>query len=88
MSTNIQVGTFIFLFFWGLFVVYARIFIYVFIVKELVFTCVIYAATVYHQSERYIPHFCVTWVLVLEIHYPNNNSEVRRVQGDGNQPLR
>ena len=34
------------------------------IVKEILLTCVIYATTLYRQSERDIPHFCVTWVLL------------------------
>ena len=34
------------------------------IVKEIVFICAIYDATLYHQSERDIPNFYVTWVLM------------------------
>ena len=59
-----QVDTFILLLFCWSFGVYAVIFIYMVDLKEIVFTCVIYAATVYHQSERDIPNFCVTWFLL------------------------
>ena len=52
-----KVDNFIFLFFCCLFVVYDIRFIYVVIVKSIVFTCVIYYETLYHQSERNIPNF-------------------------------
>ena len=55
---------FIFPFFYLIFDVYDMMFIYMFIVKENLFTFVIYAATIYHQIERDIPNFCVTWVLL------------------------
>ena len=54
-----QVNIIIFLFLCLLFGVYARIFIYIVIVKQIVFTCVIYATTLYHQSERDIPIFAL-----------------------------
>ena len=57
--TKTQVDTFILLLFCCLFGVYAMICIYMVIVKEIVFTCVIYAATLYHQSERDITNFLV-----------------------------
>ena len=34
------------------------------VVREILFTCAICAANVYHQSELDIPNFCVTWVLM------------------------
>ena len=46
-TTKIQVGTFIFLFF-----VYAMRFISMFIVKEIIFTCVIYALTVCGTDQK------------------------------------
>ena len=57
MSTKIQVDTFILLLFCCLFGVYAMRFISVVVLKVIVFTPVIYATTVYHQSERNIPIF-------------------------------
>ena len=55
-----QVDTFILLLFCFLFGVYAIILLYMVIAKEILVICVIYAATVYHWSERGIPNFCVT----------------------------
>ena len=57
MRTKIQLNHFILLFLYCLFGVYAMIFIYMFIVKESLYICVIYAATLYHHSERYFPNF-------------------------------
>ena len=55
-----QVNTFIFPFFCCRFGVYDMRFIYMVIVKEIIFACVIYDATLYHQSQRDIHNFCVT----------------------------
>ena len=55
-----QVVTLILIFLYLLFGVYDMIFIYMVIVKEIVFTCIIYAANLYHQSELDVPNFCVT----------------------------
>ena len=52
IMTKMQVDNFIPFLFCCLFGVYPMRFIYMFIVKEIVFTCVIYAATLYYQSER------------------------------------
>ena len=57
MSTKMQVDAFIFLLFCCLFGVYVMIFIYMVIVKEILFICVIYSTTLYHHSERDIPNF-------------------------------
>ena len=62
--TKIQLDTFSFLFLCFCFGVYVIRFIYMFIVKEILFTRVIYAANLYHHSERDIPNFCMTWVLL------------------------
>ena len=62
--TKMQVDNFIFAFFFCLFGFYAMIFIYMVIVKEILFTFVIYAATVCQQSERGVPNFCVNLVLI------------------------
>ena len=64
MSTKMQVDTFIFLLFCCLFGVYIMRLIYMVIVKEILFTCVIYAVNLYHRSERDIPNFCMTLVLI------------------------
>ena len=57
MSTKIQVDTFMLPFFCCHFGFYAMRFISMVILKVNVFTSVIYATTVYHQSERNIPIF-------------------------------
>ena len=59
MRAKMQVDNFILLFFCCLFGVYSMRFIYMVIVKEIVFTCVIYAATISLQSERDIPNFAL-----------------------------
>ena len=53
-----------FLFIFCIFGVQDMKFIYMAIVKKIVFTCVIYAITVYHQIERVIPNVCATLVLL------------------------
>ena len=55
-----QVEDFILFYFCCLFGVFTTGFIYTVIAKEIVFTCVIYTAILYHQNERDIPSFCVT----------------------------
>ena len=55
--TNIQLDHLIFLFFCCLFSIYPMIFVYMDIVKEIVFACVIYAATIYHNNKRNIHYF-------------------------------
>ena len=59
-----QVNNFFLFFFCCIFGVYAMRFIYMVFVKEIVFTCVIYAVTLYHYSEHNITDFFVTWVLL------------------------
>ena len=39
-------------------------FIYMVIGEDILFTCIIYAAAVYHQSECDIPNFCMACVLL------------------------
>ena len=62
--TKMQVDTFILLFFCFRFDVSVMIFIYMVIVKEIVFTCVIYVTNLDHQIKCDVPHFCVTLVLL------------------------
>ena len=56
--------TLIFPFFCYIYGVYTTRFIYMVIVMEILLTCIIYSATLYHQSERDISNFCVTWILL------------------------
>ena len=54
VRTKMKVDNFILLLFCYLFGDYSRRVISIVIVKEIVFTFVVYVATVYHQSERVI----------------------------------
>ena len=51
-KTNMQVDTFIFPFFCWIFCFYAMIFIPMVIVREIIFTCVIYSVTVYGNDHK------------------------------------
>ena len=62
---KMQMGTFIVPFFCCIFCVHNMIVIPMVIMKEIVFACLIYVSTVYHQSEYYIPGFFITVVLML-----------------------
>ena len=82
-KTKIQVDHFIFLLFCFLLCFYAIRFISMVVMKGIIFTCVIYAVTIYETNQKQWLAIIIYWngFLALSIFHSNNSSEDRGCSG-------